>query len=414
MSEKQIKRSRKQAELEQQNKIEQAFPKKEEGKLNIYMHVAENSGVGYYREYLPAVKLRESGLAQVLISDFRFGEGNHVVPTHQMLFDIARWADLIVVGRQDVGEFYAEWGGIKEFFNIPIVLDTDDNVHFVRPQNPGYMGYHPGSEALAWNRYATNKIFDAITVTTQDLKDFYTKDNPRIYILPNSLDVKLWDSIVPKKREDNSIRFGFIGSAAHSEGMRIVIKPVLKIMKKYPNTRFVVTHVYKNFFENYPQEIKNRIEYAPWIKLQDWQQGLKDLHLDIGLAPLADNMFNRAKSNLRWLEYSLIPVPTIASPIKPYLCIKDGFNGIIAREKEDWFIALERLVVDEKLRHTISKNAYDTVAKEFNIDLNIKSWENTYKEIHDRFHDFFGPKKVFAKVGNGQYQQLKPGWTEQV
>ena len=46
-----------------------AFPKREEGKLNIYFHVSENSGVGYYRQYLPASKIQEHGLANVLISD---------------------------------------------------------------------------------------------------------------------------------------------------------------------------------------------------------------------------------------------------------------------------------------------------------------------------------------------------------
>ena len=41
------------------------FPKRQDGKLNVYMHVGENSGVGYYRQYLPAVALRDTGLANV-------------------------------------------------------------------------------------------------------------------------------------------------------------------------------------------------------------------------------------------------------------------------------------------------------------------------------------------------------------
>src|SRR3990167_4198953 len=109
------------------------FPKRQEGKLNIYFHISENSGVGYYRQYLPAIKLREQGLANVLISDFRWAEGDHVEPDIETLFAIANWADVLVVGRKDQGTFYAQWGGIREFFNIPIILDTDDDVRNVRP-----------------------------------------------------------------------------------------------------------------------------------------------------------------------------------------------------------------------------------------------------------------------------------------
>src|SRR3990167_1186259 len=136
------------------------LPKKEEGKLNIYFHISENSGVVYYRQYLPALKLNENVLANCLISDFRWAEGDHIEPDLDHTFELANWADLIVVGRKDIGGFYAQWGGVRQFFNIPIILDTDDNVRFVRPSNPGYQGYHPGSEAIEWNKIGVSKVFD--------------------------------------------------------------------------------------------------------------------------------------------------------------------------------------------------------------------------------------------------------------
>src|SRR3990167_3716597 len=263
------------------------FPQKKEGQLNIYVHVSENSGVGYYRQFLPAWALRQSGLANVLISDFRWGEGNNVEPGLEGLFEIMQWADIVVVGRRDAPQFYAQWGGIREHFNIPIIIDTDDNVHFVRPQNPGYQGYHPGAESLTWNKYAIHKVFDAITVSTQDLKDFYIKFNPRIYILPNNLDVKEWDKHEKKQHNDGLTRIGFICSGAHTEGVNFIKKPLLEIMQKHPKVKFYITHVFNHFFNDFPEDIKKRIESIPWIKLQDWPKGVKDLGLDIGLAPLA-------------------------------------------------------------------------------------------------------------------------------
>ena len=382
------------------------FPQRKEGQLNVYMHISENSGVGYYRQYLPAVKLRDHGLANVLISDFRFGEGDHVEPDMKQLFSIMRWADVVVVGRKDVGEFYAQWGGIREFFNIPIIMDTDDNVQFVRPQNPGYQGYFPGAEALEWNKHAIARVFDAITVSTKDLKEFYSKKNPRIYLLPNNLDMKEWGSHEKKGWDDGFTRMAFIASAAHTEGVQIVRDPVVDILRKHPKVKFYITHIYQRFFADYP-DIKDRVELVPWIKLQDWPKAMKELGFDIGLAPLADNMFNRAKSNLRWMEYSACKMASIVSPVKAYDCVKDNVTGIIAKERSEWYNGMEKLITDEKFRKEIAENAHKDVLDNYDIDKNVGVWEKTYREVYEKFHYFFGKKKEFEFLAKGKYRQLK-------
>lgn len=387
-------------------KLAFAYPK-EEGKLNIYMHISENSGVGYYRQYLPAIKLREAGLANVVISDFRWAEGNHNEPDLEQLFEIANWADIIVVGRKDIGQFYAQWGGIREFFNMPIVLDTDDNVRHVRPSNPGYQGYYPGSEAIFWNQLGSSKVFDALTVSTEDLYEFHKKEMPKIYHLPNNLDVKEWSKYPRYVYDDGKIVIGFIGSASHSEGIKIVKKPVLEIMQKYPQVKLLITHIYAPLIADYPAEIKNRIEFVPWLKLQEFPASIKKLGIDIGLAPLTDNMFNRAKSNLRWMEYSLSHMAPIVSPVKPYLCVKDGVTGLVAKEQKEWYSAIEKLVLDRDFRLKLSENAFAEICTNYNIDKNIHLWDNAYKEIHKKYHEFWGKKKHFVSLGKGKFREIK-------
>ena len=382
------------------------FPKKEKGKLNIYFHISENSGVGYYRQYLPAVKIREHGLANIMISDFRWGDGDHVEPDTKMLFQIARWADVIVVGRRDQAQFYAQWGGVREFFNVPVIIDTDYDIRHVRPFNPGYQGYQPGSEAITWNKYGTAKIFDAVTVTTEDLKDIYKKKNPRTYILPNSIDMKEWDSHPRKEWNDGKIRIGFLASAAHTEGVFILKKPIKRILEKYPQTLFYINDMYLGNFQDFPDELKTRISGIPWIKLQEWPKGIKALGLDIGCAPLADNHFNRSKSNLRYLEYSASGMPSVISPVKPYLCVKNGETGFLAKEGDEWYAYLEKLILDETLRVQIAKNAYEFVSKNFDIDKNVDEWVRIYADVHNKFHEFYGKKKEFIDVGKGKYKKI--------
>ncbi len=385
--------------------IADQFPKRQEGKLNIYFHCGENSGVGFYRQFLPAVALRETGLANVLISDFRYGIGDHVEPTIDMLFSIANWADVLVCGRRDQPQYYATYGGIREFFNIPIIMDTDDLVQFVNPENPGYAGYFPGSPAGMMNKYGIHKVFDAITTSTSNLKDFYTRYNPKISVLPNSLDLKEWNK--HPRPEHDEIRIGFISSAAHLEGFKIIKAPMFEIMKRHPNVKFYITGAFSSVFEDWPKEYKDRMVLVNWINLEEWPKKFKEMGLDIGLCPLNDTLFNRGKSNLRWLEYSAGGLATVASDVEPYKCIKSGTNGILVREKDEWIDAIDKLVTDEKFRKDIAKNAFETITNNYDIEKNAVLWNNIYKDVVEKYHNFYGKKKKFVKVGKNKFRKLK-------
>lgn len=360
------------------------------GLPKIYFHVSENSGVGYYRTYLPALKLREHKLADTMISDFRWGVGDHVELSLDKLMPVINWADLVVVGRKDMGQFYAQWGAIKELFNIPIIMDTDDNVENVRPTNPGYQGYHPGSEAIVWNKFGMAKVFDGVTVSTSNLVEYYKRYNPKIFELPNSLDVAEWRKHTKKVHDDGFIRIGFMASASHPESAHIIRKPILELLKKHKNVKFLITSMFLPLFEGV-----ERVEAIPWIPLKDWPRDYQNLGLDIGLAPLADNLFNRAKSNLRWMEYSVQGVPSVVSPVEAYKCVRDGVDGFFATEHEEWVEKIEALILDADLRKKVGITAMERINEEYNIDTNIPQWMKVYRGIIRKHEEFFGEKKQF-------------------
>ena len=378
------------------------LPERQEGKLNIYYHIAENSGVGLFRQYLWSKEIQKQNLANVLINDFRWGVGEHKIPNEDDTFEIANWADIILTGRIDRPEWLAKWGGIREFFNMPVVMDTDDNVRHVRPSNPGYQGYHPGSEAEMWSKIAFSKVFNAITVSTKELQEFHSKEHSRIHILPNSLDLSAYKKL--RKKNDGKIRIMFNGSSSHSESINIIKKPVTDIMKKYPQVIFQTPKAFKFLFErmNLDKEIMDRIEFMEWIPLKKWSTELAKRRVDIGLAPLTDNLFNRAKSNLRWLEFSALKVPVICSPVKAYENVEHMKTGLLAYEAENWYNYIETLINDEQLRKKLSENAYKEVSEQFNIEINVKEAVKIYQEIVDKYHKFFGRKKV-AKQRNSKW-----------
>lgn len=421
------------------NEIVSKFPNKK-GLLKVYFHVAENSGVGLYRQYQLAHELQKQGKANVLINDFTWGEARYALndakgkqvlfdtkvaalsaiaegkfslqevqevgminPEMDVLIDICNWADIVVVGRQDMGQYLATWGGIRQFFNMPIVMDTDDNVRHVRPSNPGYSSYHPNSEHIEWNKHAFRKVFDAITVSTDDLKKYHERENPKILVVPNSIDFDVWK--FAQKKDDDTIRISFNGSSSHWEGVRIIEKAVVRILKEYPNVKFLIPGVYKEIFKEYP-EIQSQIDFYPWIPLKRFAEGLKGQNIDIGLAPLTDNDFNRCKSNLRWLEYSALKIPVICSPVRAYKNVVHNKTGLLALEKDEWYTAIKALIESKELRTTLAENAYTEVREKYNLEINAPKVLPFLKDVVDKYHSLLGKKKRYTKVKDG-WQELK-------
>jgi glycosyltransferase involved in cell wall biosynthesis len=411
--------------------------------MNIYMNVAENSGVGYYRIFLPALALIEAG-HKVLINDFTWGENRifckdfgkcdfisrgydnvamvnefskHLEEAHEKivtpaernqieqsiiamvdpdietLSKIGRWADIIVFGRKDTPDYLSTWGGLREFFNIPIVLDTDDNINAVRPFNPGYRGYHPGSEALIWNKRTVQQV-DAVTVSTENLKNVNLKDNKHIYVLPNSLEMERWEKIV--RPEHDEVRIGCLLSSAHHEDAKLLEKVIPAILEKYSQAHFYYTGMFDYIFASTREKFPDQMHIVPWIPLKDWPEQVVGLGLDIGLAPLVDNFFNRAKSNLRYLEYSASKMATVASPVEPYKIITDG-KGLLASTTEEWIDHISSLIEDKKKRTTIATNAFKFVKKNFDSKKNAKLFIKAYTDIIKNYQKFKGKPKSTDK-----------------
>jgi len=363
-------------------------------KLNIYLY-GDNSGVGWYRIHSPARQLKKQGLANIMTSEWRWTQESEKIkfPSIEQLTEIGHWADLIVMQRHDQLQYIATFCGIGELFNLPVILDTDDNIEGVRPHNPGYQGYHPGSEATAWGKKVVEKV-DAITVSTDNLKEIHEKDKST-YVLPNSLDIEFREK-VKRPKPDGKIHIGWLGSAAHLENLQFIDEVIVEILKKHENVVFHCMAMYMNcFLDNLPKDLAKRVVRHDWWTFKNWPKGLASLGLDIGLAPACDNLFNRAKSNLRWLEYSMNETATIASNVPAYKEIENNVTGILVQEKHEWFDAIDDLIENEEKRKKIGKNAKKTVIKQFSVEKNAKNWLKVYKQVVADFKENKGDKRYY-------------------
>ncbi len=363
-------------------------------KLKIYGY-CDNTGVGFYRVWSILMMLKKLDLAEVKTAEYKWSEGDVQFPTIDELADIGEWADIILFQRHDLGNYIAVFGALSELFNIPFILETDDNVRFVRPWNPGYRGYNPQGEALIWHRKVFEKVHGVI-VSTRELKEFHAKDHKYITICPNSLDMSLRDNL-PIPDHPGEIRIGWLGSAAHTENLKPILEPTYQILRDYPQTVFYFQNMYQNFYKAMPKDIKARVRPTEWRNMKEWGGYIAGLGLDIGLAPLADNMFNRAKSNLRWMEYSINKTAVIVSPVKAYENVIHLETGMIAKEPEEWYENMKILIENESFRKQIGENAYKSVKENYDLEKNCLLWLKVFGETVERYRRQKGKKIPYSQ-----------------
>ena len=166
----------------------------------------------------------------------------------------------------------------------------------------------------------------------------------------------------------------FSGSISHNENFELIKPAIKQLLKKYSNVQLHIVGIL-----DIPKDMKpfeNQIvthNYVDWDKLPALIS-----EVDINLAPLVDSIFNRAKSEIKWIEAALVKVPTVASKIGAFSdMVIDGETGLLATD-DQWFDKLEALVLAPESRQKLAESAYRVVLE--NCTLSKKDEMVTYFE----------------------------------
>jgi len=391
-------------------------------KLKVFLLHTQNSGVGMWRMLQPAKWINKLGLADVKMIPFYWKshgypdwktyvrecedkgkqpnpeEFNKKVaripkdpfkdPKVELIETLSKWADIIVVMRRDMREHAALLMAMKDL-KKPVVLETDDFVHYVPPYNPGARFYTPGSQASDVWSTAQFKIADAVIVTTPGLKKLYRQLHSKIYVCPNMIDPEYWINGYPEpKPHPGKVRIGWSGANAHWGDLRILREVMHTILDKYSQASFHFLGQLPDWW--YDLRKKKRVVYHRFKTLSYYPEYFYSLGYDIGVAPLIDNIFNRGKSQIRWMEYSVHKTATVASPVMaykndPYGKIKHRENILFAKEKEDWIKQISYLIENEAERKRIGDNAYNTVMNDYSLEKQAHRWVEVYQKIYDNY-----------------------------
>ena len=350
------------------------------------------SGCAYWRAKQPCNMIKKQGLADVQIFNNQ--------KTHEEMDELLQWGDVIVLQSSMGVDMVAMVARLKKEGKT-VVGDYDDLSFSLSPFNPAYktMGTknvkveHGEEEGYIWKdgvdgfslnanllRYRSLqdilKMFNMITTTGNYIKNVYGEYNPNISILPNSIDFNLFQPF-PKK-DNKQVRIGWTPSDSHYSEIWMVKRVMRRLFKKYGNKiKFVVLG---SLFELDKEFNGDEMERSAFIGLDTYPLKLAALDLDIGICPLDDNEFNRAKSPLKWSEYSAMKIPSVVSRLEAYACVDDGVTGLVAGTEDEFYEKLCELVESKELRNKITQNAYDKNYQDYNLDKNAMLWVDAYEQ----------------------------------
>lgn len=254
---------------------------------------------------------------------------------------------------------------------VAVVVEVDDNARLVHPTHHSWKSYHPKySPDFNWKILEeAAKIADWVTVTTPALAEEYGKHG-RVSILPNYVPER-YLSIRPQKEW----AIGWGGNVSvHPQDLNVLGASIKEITEEFD---IPFRHIGGGDSASTLGLEKRYFERLLWQPIGQYPEEVA--RFGIGLVPLHDNEFNRAKSWLKGIEYAALGVPFVAAPTDPYKALNELGAGLLASRPRQWESQLRRLLSSREL-WLETREAGIEVAKELTYEKNAWKWMEAWEQ----------------------------------
>jgi O-antigen biosynthesis protein len=307
------------------------------------VHLDGLSGINYHRLIVPLVRLKETHGVQLMFIEQL---------TQLKDIDLDKVDNLLVSRKLSVTD-HKQFREMLDEHGVRLILDNDDYWK-LNKDNPAWQLYEV---YFGPDIKKTIRIADVIWTPSRYLARQMSHINPLadIRFVNNAIDPieKQWAN--QRKTSGKELRFGYLGAAAHANDIKLM------------NYRFTGKNLvcikdlgYEEILDpNQTIKPKGIFEYGSYYK-----------RIDVSLAPLEMNRFNRCKSDLKVTEAAMTKTAIIASNVENYNgSIIHGETGLLCSTKYEWRGAIESMTKAEAKR--LGNNLYESIRNcpNHNLDL---------------------------------------------
>jgi glycosyltransferase involved in cell wall biosynthesis len=360
-------------------------------KIKVLFLPSDRFGVGHFRAIWPAQEIQKNHSDEFEI-DIKIN-----VPVLED--DLGKYDIIHFHRRINTEDETVAW--IKKFQDAGaiVVADIDD---FWTPfkEHPAYSIVI--KKGINLKIIQVCKAADYVTTTTElYAAHLRQKVNPNVHIIPNAIDESLpmWQN---NNVESDRIRVGWIGGSSHAKDLEKLhncfnilfndpdIKDKIQVVMCGYDTRGTVTTIDPRTNKEVVRKIRpdesvwNKFEaifndsgralpgqYVRRNTLPITQYGKHYNHVDICLAPLAENTFNECKSELKLIETGMMKKCLIASDLYVYKeLLTHGENGLLVDPRKNhklWSKYIKQLILEDELRNKLSESLYKLVYPRYTL-----------------------------------------------
>jgi len=291
-------------------------------------YVGGRDGCGFYRREWLSNHINMTGL----------GDASCIT---KMVLDKSFYHDIKTISLQRQAanhhkEFMKFLKSIQKECGFKMIYEIDDVVF--REEIPDYNAskWAFDTEEIRQNCIDMINMVDEVTVTCKFMKDLYVEKTGKqeITVVPNFTPYwwighqynyqKICDNFLKFKKKP---RIVYAGSGAHFDVKNIagqkddfehVVKFIIDNRHKY---QFVFIGAYPPPLQ--PYVVSREIEFHPWKNLLEYPTFLSSLNAQLFIAPLQDNNFNKAKSDIKFVEASQLGIPCLCQDLVTYSSAPD-------------------------------------------------------------------------------------------
>ncbi len=288
--------------------------------LNYY---ADYSGCGHWRMIWPEQVMNAHNKAVV--------HGTTVMNVDQRYYTQVKAVRIQRQATPQQLEFVKFLRNLADANNFRLIYEIDD-ICF-HEDIPDYNKYKTAftDPKIRQSAQEMMEICDEITVTCPFMRDYYLSktNNKNVTVIPNFMP-KFWlggkydinrtmESFEKHKRKP---RILYAGSGAHFD-----VENRTKFKDDFEHVNDVIRNTVDKyqwvFLGAHPLPIRDliqngKVEFHPWKRLYEYGQGLYDLNVNMIVAPLQNSIFNKAKSDLKYIEACALGLPIACQDLCTY------------------------------------------------------------------------------------------------
>jgi glycosyltransferase involved in cell wall biosynthesis len=196
--------------------------------------------------------------------------------------------------------------------------------------------------------------------------------HPRVVVNPTTIDTEaLHNPRLFSKPKSPLPVIGWTGTHSTLHYLRPLAAPLQRLHARYPFELLVIANQPPDF--DLPG-----LKFLPWHK----ETEIADLlRMDIGLMPLTPDAWSEGKCGFKALQYLALEIPAVASPVGVNSqMVVEGKTGFLCETEEDWYHALEVLLLDAELRARMGKAGRAHVEAHYSVNSNREVFGGLFYE----------------------------------